>query len=50
MLSVSAVLDFCEDESVTVSVFFRFVFMEVGLDALQHGHVITFAAFLSKQP
>lgn len=50
VLSVLAAVDFCEDDSVTVFVFFRLVFMEVGLDALQQGHVITFAAFLNKQP
>lgn len=45
------VFNFCADDSVTLSVVFGFVFTEVvGLDILQQGHVIMFAAFLSKQP
>ena len=34
VLSVSAVLNFCGDDSITASVFFGLDFMEVGLDDL----------------
>jgi len=51
-VAVTSILmfNFCADDSETLSAIFGFVFTEVGLDVLQQGHVITFAAFLSKQP